>query len=167
MNRLEHKSRSKKSNEKRSDKDIITFIEDFCQEYLVKQAPKLPDNFKDIVYKVAPYLNAFGIFVIALRLISPFFLLSFLSFIYPPATIGIPIAMIIFGASIVNLILMFMAAKGLFSRYRGSWKLIFYVILFNILIGFLTFNPFNIFRTIISGLIALYIWFQVRSGYKK
>ncbi|NJL97046.1 hypothetical protein HC766_03975 [Candidatus Gracilibacteria bacterium] len=134
---------------------------------MVRQAPPLPDNIADWVVILAPYLNIFAILMMVSRIIPSFALVGLVSFFIPTAGLAFPFLMLIYLITVINLVLMLLASRGLFRKYQGAWRLIFYLILLNIIVGLLSFSIFGIFRTIILGLISLYIWFQVEDKYTK
>jgi hypothetical protein len=130
-----------------------------------KQIPALPDNVKEIVVKLAPWLVTISMLmllpVILLALgigtvAMPFTYLGGLhtGFSY---TIGLVFT---FGMIVLEL----MAIPGLFRRELAAWRLMFYSTLLSLVHQLLNFNLGSL---IIGGAISFYFLFQVRSKYSK
>lgn len=145
-------------------KSYLKQIENFLAEYLLKKAPALPVNIKDIIVKIAPWatlvillmtlpiiLFAFGLGA----LVAPF---SFLGGVTAGASY---IVSLVFSAA--ELILEAMAIPSLFSRSRKGWNLVFYAALLG---GVRNIITFNVGGLVIGTLLSLYILFQVREHYK-
>ena len=145
-------------------KTIINQLYTFLDLYLVKKAPALPENVKEIIVKFSPYLS-----IIALVLSIPALLgLLGLYAVFSPAmllggaTYGFSsIVSIVF--LVVSLALEAIAIPGLFARKASAWKLIFYVALVNAVDALL---HFNLGGLIIGTAISLYFIYQVKSYYK-
>ncbi len=147
-----------------SVKGYLKQLEDILSDYLVKKAPALPTNIKEIIVKFAPWVTLI-LFIITLPVVLAFFglgaILAPLSF-FGGMTVGTNyILTLIFSA--VMLVLEALAIPGLFKRARGAWNLLFYSALVGALQNVVTFNLGGL---IIGTLLGLYILFQVREYYK-
>lgn len=138
-------------------KDLIGFL-DF---YLVKKAPfQLPDNAREWIVKFGPWIT-----VVLLILTLPILLVA----------LGIGAVFVPFGGIgyasgfglltitvIVEIGLMVAALPGLFARKMAGWRLLFYSQLVSIASNLLS---GSIVGGLLSGLIGLYILFQIRTLY--
>ena len=133
--------------------------------YLVKKAPALPSNAKEILVKFAPWLEVVGA---VFTLPAIFALLGFNAMMY-----GTPYGYIAarsgfnFSISalflIAGMVLMLLAIPGLFKRSKMGWNYVFYSTIVNAVYSLIT---FQIFGLIVGTLISLYLLFQVKSYYK-
>jgi hypothetical protein len=145
-------------------KTLMAKLDAFLELYLVKKVPNLPENVKEFIVKVSPYLS-----IIALVFSVPALLLLLgLNTFMAPAyvlggvryTVGSIISLVFL---VATLVLEGMAIPGLFARKASAWKLIFYVALLNIVDSLL---QFNLGSMIIGGAISLYFIYQIKSYYK-
>lgn len=138
-------------------------LEALLDEYLGKKAPALPENVKDTLVSIAPYLAIVGIVIsipaiLALlgigAMFGPFvgFGLRY-SFMY---TIGIV-------TLAVSMVLEAMAVPGLFKRAKSAWRLMYYSSLVGVIANVL---QGSLSGAIIGGLIGLYFVFQLKPKYK-
>ncbi|KKT48720.1 MAG: hypothetical protein UW41_C0020G0009 [Candidatus Collierbacteria bacterium GW2011_GWC2_44_18] len=134
--------------------------------YLVKKAPALPKNVKDILVSVAPWLEVIGaIFTLP----AIFALFGFNAMMYGTPYGGYAVARAGYGFSIASfflfagLVLMLLAIPGLFKRSKMGWNYVFYSVLVNAVYSLISFQLFGL---IIGTLISLYLLFQVKSYYK-
>jgi hypothetical protein len=139
--------------------------------YFVEKAPfQLPDNVKEILVKIAPWL-ALIVFVITL----PSFLVIFgigsyfstfntyfggYSTMFYVSSVFLGIQLVILGISI----------PGLFGRKRSAWNLLYYSQLVSILAGIFSWLNWpshigSLIGTAIGALIGLYLIFQIRTYY--
>jgi hypothetical protein len=150
-----------------NSKNTLSQLEGTFEEYFVKKAPALPQNIKELLVKIAPYLS---ILLAILILPSLLFLLG----IGGLATVLAPIG----GASAVTqlptmwisililvpvVILEIMAIPGLFARKAVAWKYLYWAQLISAVSSLV---QFNILGAIIGLVIGLYLLFQVKSFYK-
>jgi len=148
----------------KSYKTYLKQLEDLLTEYLVKKAPALPANIKEVIVKFAPWATLV-IFIITLPII---FAVLGLGAILAPFSFfgGITagtnyILTLIF--SVIQLVLEAMAIPGLFKRTRSAWNLVFYAALVGAVQNIATFNLGGL---VIGTLLSLYILFQIREYYK-
>jgi hypothetical protein len=128
-------------------------LEDTLELYLVKKAPfSIPDEWKELIVKFAPYLTLLGIVIYVLGFLSTLGLASIFGFLY--------YLMLIYTLAVV--VLVGLAVKPLFSKNITGWKFIYYAVLVNALYSIVTFS----FGGLIGVVVLLYFIFQVKSCYK-
>lgn len=139
-------------------------LETTLEEYLVKKAPALPDNIKEIIVKFAPWIT---LILLIMALPAVLILFGIGSFMMPVSYMGgfrtgntYTLSMIVLA---ISLVLEALAIPGLMKRTRQGWNLVFYSTLVSTVSNIIS---FNIGSLIIGTLISLYILFQVKSYYK-
>ena len=140
-------------------------LESVLDEYLVKKAPALPANIKELLVKFAPYLTIIGVVLVVPALLAAFSAGAWLSSNYYWAVGGVTLGWqyyLALGLSAVTVVLEALAIPGLFSRKMSGWKLLFYGILVNTVYSLVYFNLMGL---LLGTLISLYFLFQVRSYY--
>ena len=152
-------------------KDIMQYLQEldkFFHEIYVTKAPfNIPENWKEIIVKVNPYLNILGILMslVALPVLLGFGALSsFVGVASGTALNPLNNIMGILGLvfTLANLVLMVMAAQGLFKRKASAWKLIFYASPLNAVQAAL---GFNIAGVVITLVVVMYVLYQVKAKY--
>ena len=146
-----------------ASKKPLKQLEDLLDLYLGQKAPSLPDNFKEIIVNLAPWL-----IIIMIVLASPA-IFAFLGIGAVLAPFGF-LGGVRYGATFnlyllllaVSLILEIVAVPGLFKRSAKAWRLIFYSNLISA-VSFLSHG--NIGSLIISTGLSLYILFQIKKYY--
>lgn len=135
-------------------------------QYLVKKAPALPKNWKDILVKFAPWISILAVVLTLPAILSLLGLGALLSATpyggYMMAKTGFG-----FGLGIIFLvvtgILRLLSVSGLLKRQLAGWNFIFYSVLVNAVYDLVSLN----FASLIVGtLVSLYLLFQVKSYYK-
>jgi hypothetical protein len=143
-------------------KDLIGFLD----YYLVTKAPfQLPPNAKEAIVKYGPWIAV----VLLILLLPPVLLVLGLGALLTPFSVFAgPAYAAQFGyltiLTIVQLALVIAALPGLFARKMQGWRLMFYSRLVSIVTLLLSGLVMN---AIVSGLIGLYILFQIRSLYEE
>lgn len=133
-------------------------LEKVLGEYLVKKAPALPKNIKEVVIKFAPWV------VMLMMVMSVPAILAILGTGYGYGY-GVNYGMywVSIGVLVVTLILEGLALKGLLDKTKSGWRMMFYATLVsavhNVLVG-------SWVGLIVGTLISLYVLFQVREYYK-
>lgn len=155
----------------KQSKDIMQYITEadkFFEDIYIKKAPfTIPDNWKEIIVKVAPYLNVVGIVLalLALPVLLGFGALSTMvgvasgSALNPLNNIFGILALVF---TLASLALSIMAAQGLFKRKASAWKLMFYNSLLNAVQGVLM---LNITGLVITFIVGFYVLYQVKAKY--
>jgi hypothetical protein len=145
-------------------KSYVADLEGVIEEYMVKKAPGLPENIKEIIVKFTPWIT-----VILMVMLAPVVLgvLGLGSLLMPLSFLG----GVGFGVShvvtlvltVVLLVMEALALPGLFKRAKSGWTLMFYASLVSIVSGIFSGGILN---TIVSTLIGWYFLFQIKSYYK-
>lgn len=145
----------------------LSQLESMLDEYFGKKAPALPQNAKDILVKIAPYL---AILSVVLAVPAIFFVLGLGSLTTMLAPFGgaqgmMSTPMIWFGTLLLipAIVLEGMAIPGLFSKTKMGWKYMYWSQLVSIVS---TLVQFNIVGALISAVIGFYLLFQVKEMYK-
>lgn len=127
------------------------------EEYLVKKAPSLPKNIKELIVKYAPILNIISI-VISLPVLLPLVGLGALFSVFTgPKFLWTSVFLVI------SLVLRIIAISGLSARTEKGWTMIYYSVLVSALYFLLSFDLGSL---IIGTGISLYLIFQVKEFYK-
>jgi len=147
------------------NKNPFKQLEDFLDLYLGQKAPALPDNFKETIVNLAPWL-----IIIMVVLASPAILavLGIGAFLAPFTFFG----GVRYGATFnlyllllaVSLVLEILAIPGLFKKTAQAWHLVFYANLVNAVSSL---SHGNIGNLIIGTGLSLYVLFQVKKYYTK
>lgn len=142
----------------------LATLEENLDLYLGKKAPSLPENWKEVIVQVAPWVTTI-LFVLALPVILTLF--GFSMFLLPFSYVaGVggglihTISMVVLGASLV---FEAMAIPGLFKREKRSWRLIYHSVLLS---GVSTLLNGDIGGVVIGTLLSLYILFQIKAHYR-
>lgn len=138
-------------------------LEHTLEQYLYHKVPHLPNNWKELLVKIAPYLTilfvVLSVPVILAALGVGMFLTPFAMMGGATAVAGFSLSIIVF---LVSVVLEGLAIPGLFSRQKQAWRLLFYSTLVNAVYNFVT---FNLFGFLIGTALSLYILFQIKSYY--
>ncbi len=144
-------------------------LEVTLEEYLGEKAPQLPENWKEVLVKFAPYLVIVGTVVGVMGFLA---LLGLGAFLVPLGTIGgmmtgQPFVGFSYISNVVFLGLMVLleglAIPGLFSRSRKAWTFLYWSALVGVVQNIVSFNVGGL---VIGGLLSLYFLFQVKEYYK-
>lgn len=144
-------------------------LEKVLEEYLKEKAPSLPQNWKEFLVKIAPYLTIVGVFFGVLGFLG---LLGLGAFLFPVSTFGglvtgrpflglsYLINLLIF---VVTLIFQIISIPYLFKRQRKGWQYLYLAVLLNAVSSLIS---FDILGLIIGSGLSLYLLFQVKEYYK-
>ena len=158
------------ADKKGSDfKSLMGSLEDNLDLYLGQKAPKIPDQWKEFIVKISPYLAIIGV-IIGVPAVLALFGIS--AFVMPMGTLsgmmsGQPflgvgyIISVIFLAGVI--ILEALSISPLFKRSKTGWNYMFYATLLGAVQNLVNFNLGGL---VIGTLISLYILFQVKELYK-
>lgn len=146
-------------------KTMLKKLESFLELYLVTKAPfSLPNNWKEFIVKVAPWLTLVVI-ILALPIILG--LLGFGAILAPISFLGGVSAgvtsMLTTVVTAISLILEAVALPGLFKRTKKAWYLVYYSTLLASLTNIIS---FNVGGFVIGTVLSLYVLFQIKSYYK-
>ena len=144
-------------------------LEVTLEEYLVKKAPSIPKEWKEVIVKFGPYLTILGVVMgipAILALLGAGTILAPLGFVggmmtgRPFLGAGFIINVLFLGVMIV---LQGLAIPGLFSRSKKAWTFLYWSALVGVVQNIVSFNVGGL---VIGGLISMYILFQVKEYYK-
>lgn len=139
-------------------------LEDMLDEYLVKKAPAMPENIKEVLVKFIPWINLIFIILGLPILLALFGLTAFMTpFAMMGGYHGSAFGIIFQILTLVTIVVEIMALPGLFKRKEQGWRLSFYATLISLVTGIFGGNPVS---ALISAVISCYILFQIRSYYK-
>lgn len=147
--------------------NALTQVEGTLDEYFGRKAPQLPENIKEIIVKIAPYLTIVGIIFSVPAVLLLLGLTGVATLIAPmggvPSVAAVP-TMWLSGLLLLPVIILeAMAIPGLFARTRAGWQYVYWAQLVSIVSSLLS---LNFFGAIIGGAIGFYLLFQVKSHYK-
>ena len=149
------------THEKQEKSDDIKFtfnkFTETVDKFVNKQLPSLPENVKEFLVKIIPYLSIIGLVFYGFIII---FILIALPILLITGQIGAFISAIL---SVGTFVLSIMAIPGLFNRQKKGWTYNYYAFLIG-LVGSLFAGSFG--GLIIGGAIGTYFIFQLRSYYK-
>jgi len=151
----------------KSLKENLGQIETTLEDYLVKKAPALPTNIKEIIVKIAPYLAIVGV-VISLPAVLALLGLTGLVAVFSPlggaagvsSGFGYTLSTIILIAVIV---LEALSIPGLMGRKKTGWDYSFYSVMVSAVSS--VFSG-AIVSAVFGLLVGLYLLFQVKEYYK-
>ncbi len=145
----------------------LSQLETTLDEYFGKKAPQMPENIKEVLVKIAPYLVLLGVIFAVPGILALLSLGSLFTAVAPAAgMMGAQMAGNIWFATIMTipvLILEAMAIPGLFNKTKIGWKYLFWAQLVSLVVSII---QFNIAGFVIGGAIGMYLLFQVKSQYK-
>jgi len=150
-------------SKKSQSKNPLKQLEGLLDLYLVKKAPALPQNIKEVIVNFAPWITLILIVLAAPALMALFGLGTFFSPFrhlagYRYGFAG-NLSLLVLA---VGLVFEAIAIPGLFKRTIASWRLVFYASLVN---GVYSLLSGSIGNLIIGMGISLYILFQVKEYY--
>lgn len=134
--------------------DSINQLDTVLHEYLVEKAPAIPDNGKNAIAMILPWLIII-FFVVALVPILTGGILSIFTL-----NLNLMIAMIM---SLAIAVIEVLAFPYLLKRQMRGWKLLFYASLLSVVQFLLT---GNIIGGILGTLLSLYLLYQIKELYK-
>lgn len=142
-------------------------LEGMLDEYFGKKAPALPQNIKEFIVKIAPYLVIISL-IFTIPAILVLFGLGSLATVFSPlggtrAVAGVPTMWVGIILLIPAVILEAMAVPGLFSRKITAWRYMYWAQFISIVSSLV---QINIVGALLSALIGFYLLFQVKSLYK-
>ncbi len=134
--------------------------------YLVKKAPVLPKNIKEVLVNFAPWLEIIGVIMTLPGIMA---LWGFNAMMYGTSYGGYVAARSGFNFTlpviflIANFVLMLLSIPGLFKRSKMGWNYVYYSVLVGAIYSLITMQLFGL---IVGTTISLYLLFQVKSYYK-
>lgn len=143
-------------NEILTNKKIINLI-DQVGEYF-KDLPHLPENIKNFLIKIAPFLALIGGI---LSLVSALTFFSGFIFYLPNLLTSI--------LDLASAVFLLMAFKPLKEGNFLGWLYLYYSTLVSLIAGFIgvSYAPMSLIWTLIWLVIDLYLLYEIRNGFKK
>jgi hypothetical protein len=143
------------------EKEIADFFAKF---------PPFPDNVKEILVKIAPYLCMLGVFLGGIALLAVLGVGVGISAIGAAAYGSMGIYWISMGILAIMVVLEALAISPLMKRQKKGWNNLYYVFLLSLVngvVGFLGVGSIvgNLFSLVISFVIGGWILFQTREKY--
>lgn len=143
-------------------------LEKELSEYLLDKAPfHLPENVREIIVKIAPWLVVI-LMVIAIPAILAVFAAGALVSFWA-ASVGVSLGTAYYISIvflIITVVLELIALPGLFARKRSGWVFVYYANLVSFVGNVINFSVGGLISAVIGLVIGLYILFQIRSYYK-
>ena len=142
----------------------LSSLDETFENYFVKKAPALPQDIKEVIVKFGPWITL----VLGLMSIPVILPLIGLGAVLSPvaAMMGARYGMtynISLVLTLISTVLMFISIPNLLKRSMAGWNMLFY----SVLVGFLaSLFSYNFLGALISGVISLYILYQIKSMYK-
>ncbi|MEK7185854.1 MAG: hypothetical protein AAB675_00625 [Patescibacteria group bacterium] len=150
-----------------ANKNPLAQLEETLDEYFGKKAPALPQNIKEILVKIAPYLVIIGLIFTIPAILILFGLGSVATVLAPvggaQSVATVPTMWVGILLLVPVVILEAMAVPGLFSRKIGAWRFVFWATLISIVSSLV---QIQILGALLSAVIGFYILFQVKNLYK-
>ncbi|MCL4418940.1 hypothetical protein M1146_02430 [Patescibacteria group bacterium] len=150
-----------------SSQNPLSQLEGTLNEYFGKKAPALPQNIKEIIVKIAPYLVIISLIFTIPAILVLFGLGSLATMLAPlggaRSVAGVPTMWIGIILLIPAVLLEIMAVPGLFSKKIAAWRYMYWAQLISIISSLV---QLYIVGAILSAVIGFYILFQVKSLYK-
>jgi len=152
---------------KQTNPDLVASLsklDGFLEDYLVKKAPSIPKQVKELIVNYGPYLI----------ILSLLFAIPSILALLGLSTVSLPIKMfghLSFGFTytlstivlLINLVLEILALPGLLKKKASAWKLIYYTVLVSAVHSLLLLNLASL---VIGSLLSFYVLFQIKSYYK-
>lgn len=156
---------TKTSSAKTDVKQAMSQLDTILNEYLVKKAPVLPQNLKEVLVKFAPYLTILSVVVSVPSLLSMLGLSASVTKDLYWAMVGFTgyNFYLAIAFSLVIVALQALAVPGLLARKLQGWTMLYYAVLVNavsMLMGM------NLVSFVVWTGLSLYVLFQVRSMYR-
>lgn len=154
------------SSHKKYAKEHLNKLETTLDLYLIKKAPALPKNIKELLVKFVPWLVIIGAALSVPGILSIFGATAVMTSnpygAAVAATLG-PTYYLSIALLVVVVALEVFALPGLFAKKKAGWNFLFYATLVSALSSLVS---FNLGGFIIGTLIGLYLLFQVKEYYK-
>jgi len=101
-------------------KSMLGQVEDTLNEYMVKKAPALPANIKEILVAIIPWFTLIGVILMIPLLLVALGLSAFAFPLMAYAQVHQNILWVIL--SVIALVLEALAIRGLFNKQRSGWE---------------------------------------------
>ncbi|MEI7653085.1 MAG: hypothetical protein WCJ70_02295 [bacterium] len=166
-----------------SIRSLVTDIEALGDKYLVREAPfQLPTEIKDLIVKIAYPLAVVGAVLmgVALIMLIPVMIayMGISVLVMPfsgPRMVGFDLIGLILAALNVYVLVLsikwyYAALPGLKAHTRAGWEYVFYGSLLGVVSSLINSHSimgifFSIGPALVSLIISMYLWFQVKDRY--
>ena len=139
----------------------LSQLETTMDEYLVKKAPALPKNIKDILVAIIPWFTLIGIVLLLPLLLAAIGISAIATpFAMMGGYHGFGIVLLLF--ILVEAVLEALALPALFKKQRKGWLFLFYARLISVVALLFSLSVGGI----LGALISFYFLFQVKEYYK-
>lgn len=145
-------------------KAYLAKLETTLELYLVKKAPAIPKQWKELIVSLAPWLTVVMLILLIPALLAIFGLSMFampFAFLGGFRLGGMFILTWVFSA--VLIVMYALAIPGLFKKQRKAWNLMFYAALLAAVENLVSMNFAGL---VVGTLLSLYFLFQVKEYYK-
>lgn len=147
---------------------IVSPIDEKISPFFTDKLPALPDNIREILVKIIPYLTILGVVLSSFALLA---LLGFIAVTSPfvvmygstgssQAVSGGIIGLILLG---LQTFLQLLAIPGLFKRQMYAWNFLFASTLISLIFNLISFDIFNL---VINFLVSFYLLYQTKPYFK-
>ena len=148
-------------------KNMLNQLETKLEEIFGKQAPQIPENIKEIIVKIAPYLAIVGILFAIPALLLLLGLGSIATVVSPMGGVSslaaVPTMWLSTLLLIPVIVLEALAIPGLFAKTKAGWRYSYWSQLVSVISSLIA---FNILGAIFGAAIGFYILFQIKNHYK-
>jgi hypothetical protein len=149
--------------------ETLKQFETLLDKYLGEMAPALPNDIKEFLAKVLPWLTLIGV-IFMVPIVLLFFgigsvALPFAAYsgaYYGESGIGYLWALVLMLVSIASVALNICSLPGLFNRQLSGWNFLFYATTLGLLVNILHLSVFSV----IWSIFVLYVVIQIKSSYK-
>lgn len=147
--------------------NYFTQLEKTLDMYFGKKAPALPNNAKELIVKIAPYLVILSL-ILTIPAILLIFGLGSVATVFAPlggvrSVVALPTMWVGILLLVPVVVLEAMAIPGLFSKSAKAWQYMYWAQLISVVSSLV---QLNLVSAILSALIGFYLLFQVKSFYK-
>jgi len=134
---------------------------------LYAKAPALPDNIREVLVKIAPWLSLiFGVLTVLTGIAALGLFTAFSPFAAAYGGLGYSAFTMVYAVIvIVEGVVMVIAFSPLKARKVRGWNLLFWTEILAIISSVVTLNVGSVVGALIGAAIAFYILFQMRSYY--
>lgn len=143
-------------------KQYIDQLDKVLSDYLVKKAPSLPQEIKELLVKLAPFFAILAVVFGLPAILAVFGLGAMMTPFAWLAGAKTGFYWLFWVVGLVQIGLSALSIKPLFARASHGWRLMYYSQLLSILSSVGNYNVGNLVFTIIS----LYLLYQVKPSYK-
>jgi hypothetical protein len=137
-------------------------LEKELEPIFTKSLPAFPEEIKELLVKIAPYLAIVGVIFGGIAILFGGLATILTLFSFSGAGIWLGLSMIFL---IVVVALEGLSIPGLMNRKRQGWKFSYYAVLVSAVQSLLSLSIFGIISAAITIFIGMWILFQIREKY--